>query len=439
MKTINTKLNINTSYPLMDPFTWEDILFFDIETTGLSANTSYLYLIGCMYYRDNTWQATQWLADDMNSEVRILKAFFNTLKSYKRLVHFNGSGFDIPFVLQKCKQHNLEYTFDAIESFDIYRKILPCKKLLPLPNYKLKTVEKFVGINRKDCYTGEELIQIYANYLGRLQYERLLQKNSSVKSINSKTGINSKTSSNDIISYNERDNSKNLSSEELSQILLLHNLEDVNGLSQVADILFYMDIFKKDPLDTLSPKKELTMMFGEKMEKTVNSLTRLEFLLPHTLPQTVTLITPLPEITADNRKRFPEDKDVFSLKLKISGNQLTVILPVYEGELKYFYENYRDYFYLPKEDTAIHKSIAQFVDKEFKIKAKPTTCYNKKYGRFFPQVENMFTPYFKNNYNDKITYFEISNKMLQEPTTLYQYTKSILHYISCSKETRILY
>ena len=59
-------------------------------------------------------------------------------------------------------------------------------------------------------------------------------------------------------------------------------------------------------------------------------------------------------------------------------------IPVIDGEKKYFYENYRDYFYLPGEDRAIHKSVAAFVEKEYREKAKKETCYIKKTASFLP-------------------------------------------------------
>ncbi len=433
MKTITTKLYIDPSYPLMAPHDWEDIVFFDIETTGFSANTAYLYLIGCMYYKDNSWQLTQWLADDMNSEQQILEAFFHMLSSHKRLVHFNGTGFDIPFIQQKCRKHNMGLSFDQIESYDIYKKILKLKKLLPLPNYKLKTVEKFVGINRTDTFSGEELIQIYANYLGRLQYEKLLQRGSQNKSAAESNTGNS-------ITRIERDNTKNLSSQELSEIILLHNFEDVKGLIRVADMLFYLDIFENCPLQSVSLKEEPAQEDSLSAQINKEQLPyRLCFnsVLPFNLPQPVTLLTPLPGIgtvEAENKNSFL----LFSVKLLLKDNQLTLKLPVYNGELKYYFENYRDYFYLPKEDTAIHKSVAQYVDKEFKVKAKPANCYNKKQGRFLPQTETLFQPDFKNALTDKITYFELSDKTLEDPKSLNEYIKSILQYILTNKATTLV-
>lgn len=433
MKTITTKLNINPSYPLMAPYDWEDTVFFDIETTGFSANTAYLYLIGCMYYKDNSWQITQWLADDMNSEQPIIEAFFHMLSSHKRLIHFNGTGFDIPFILQKCRKHNMGLSFGQIESYDIYKKILKLKKLLPLPNYKLKTVEKFVGINRTDTFSGEELIQIYANYLGRLQYEKLLRKSSQNKSSTESNTGNS-------IPRIERDNTKNLSSQELSEIILLHNFEDVKGLIRVADMLFYLDIFENCPLQTVSlqeePAREGTLSV-QGYEEQLSSVLCLHSVLPFNLPQPVILHTPLPEIGTPDTEN-PNSSALFCVKLLLKSNLLTLKLPVYNGELKYYFENYRDYFYLPKEDTAIHKSVAQYVDKEFKVKAKPANCYNKKQGRFLPQTETLFKPDFKNAPSDKITYFELSDKTLEDSKSLNEYIKSILQYILTNKATTLV-
>ena len=396
MITLHTKLNIVSSFPLQYPYSWEDIIFFDIETTGFSASTSYLYLIGCMYYKENTWQMIQWLADDMNSEAEILDTFFNTLKSYKRLVHFNGTGFDIPYILHKCKQHHLQDPFQTIESFDIYKKLLPLKKMLPLSNYKLKTIELFLGLERKDSYSGEELIQIYANYLGRIQYERLLlcQSNNNIPM------------------------SSSPSSEELSHIFLLHNMEDVKGLLQVADILYFTTLFEKD-IDILVGDSSLD-----------ENYLILKFILPYSLPHAISWRAPL--------KMNDSCKDM-SLQLSAVNNQLTLIIPIYHGELKYFYDEYKNYYYLPKEDMAIHKSVAQYVDKEFRMKAKASNCYTRKSSSFLPQQEVLISPSFKAEYTDKLSYFESSNTLFMQAPMLNNYAKSLIHYIERNKETEISY
>ena len=56
--------NFFISYPLNKLAPLERILFLDIETTGFAAKSSYLYLIGCAYYRGgngipyNGWRKT---------------------------------------------------------------------------------------------------------------------------------------------------------------------------------------------------------------------------------------------------------------------------------------------------------------------------------------------------------------------------------------------
>ena len=76
----------------------EDLLFFDIETTGFSGEYSMLYLIGCVYYRNNCWNLIQWFADTPDSEKELLETFFVFLKDFTVIIHFNGDGFDIPYL-----------------------------------------------------------------------------------------------------------------------------------------------------------------------------------------------------------------------------------------------------------------------------------------------------------------------------------------------------
>ena len=42
------------------------------------------------------------------------------------------------------------------------------------------------------------------------------------------------------------------------------------------------------------------------------------------------------------------------------GTEGILKVPLYEEEMKYFYSNYKDYYYLPAEDTALHKSVSSF-------------------------------------------------------------------------------
>ena len=70
------------------PFSREEFLFFDIETTGFSGDTSQLYLIGCVYHDGFGWKLIQWFADTRQAESELLDAFFVFIKRFKTLIHF---------------------------------------------------------------------------------------------------------------------------------------------------------------------------------------------------------------------------------------------------------------------------------------------------------------------------------------------------------------
>lgn len=356
MQIFQKKLEQSPNYLFDNKFKKSDILYFDIETTGFSPETTVLYLIGCVYYLEDGWHSIQWFADDRNSELKILESFFELLKKYKILVHFNGDGFDIPYILKKCKQYHLDFSFENIESVDIYKKILPYKRFLKLENLKQKTIEKFLDMKRDDKYSGGELIQIYGTYL-KSRYQN------------------------------------NVEDKELLHLLLLHNEEDIIGLLGVTAILNYSDIFTKD------------------IEVTCASLMEEELIL------NIHLACNLPK-----RISFGNDSCYF---IAYKENA-TIKIKLYKNELKFFYDNYKDYYYLPEEDTAIHKSVAFYVDKDFRTRAKAANCYSKKTGSFVPQYEEILTPYFKIDYFDKITYVETTDEFMANKEQLNQYAKHIL-------------
>lgn len=64
---------------------------------------------------------------------------------------------------------------------------------------------------------------------------------------------------------------------------------------------------------------------------------------------TLSLPTPLP---------VPVSLSVGSCYFKGENDTATLKVPLIEEELKYFYANYKDYYYLPEEDVALHKSVA---------------------------------------------------------------------------------
>ena len=70
-------------------------------------------------------------------------------------------------------------------------------------------------------------------------------------------------------------------------------------------------------------------------------------------------------------------------------------IPAVRGEFKHFYKDYKNYYYLPAEDVAYHKSVSEFVDKSARRQATARTAYIKKTGLFAPVFDkSLFNPDF---------------------------------------------
>jgi hypothetical protein len=70
------------------------------------------------------------------------------------------------------------------------------------------------------------------------------------------------------------------------------------------------------------------------------------------------------------------------------------------------------------------------VDKDYRIQAKAATCYSRKNGCFLPQQNEWVLPYFKSEYKDKHTYFELTDDFLNSPEHLTTYARHILDFLT---------
>lgn len=351
--------NFSVSYPLERLAPLERILFLDIETTGFTARSSYLYLIGCAYYLAGKWRTIQWLAENTDQEKEIITAFFEFSKLYRCLIHFNGNNFDLPFITQKCEQLSLPCNLDRFQGIDLYKRVAPYKYFLKLPNCKQRTLEQFLGIDRKDVFSGGELIGIYHDYV-----------------------------------RNPTEFSENA--------LLLHNADDLKGMLETVPMLAYYDLFN-------GPAKAKKVQANS--YKDINGSRRRELLI------TLALDPPVPcSVTSSAGNCF----------FRGEGSTATLKIPIFEEELKYFYSNYHDYYYLPAEDVALHKSVAGFVDKEYRVPASAATCYTRKFSSYLPQWDVVFEPFFKRDYKSRELFFELTDELKRNRQAFSAYASHVL-------------
>ncbi|MBE5906939.1 MAG: hypothetical protein E7277_09215 [Lachnospiraceae bacterium] len=200
MKVIEKEINLKTTSPQSLLYLQEGTLLFDIETTGFSPKTARLYMIGAAHLEDEILHIHQFLTESKEDEVFLLIAFFNHCQQYSSCVTYNGAGFDIPFLKEKASRYKLENVFPNLQVIDLYKELKPYKNLLKIMDLKQKTVEAFLGIERKDIFTGGELISHYLKF-------------------------------------------ESNQSEEEEKLLLLHNYEDVLGMAYLLSIRSYLDAF----------------------------------------------------------------------------------------------------------------------------------------------------------------------------------------------------
>ena len=232
----------------------------------------------------------------------------------------------------------------------------------------LKSCERFLGIHREDRCSGGELISVYREYL---------QDKCSEK--------------------------KNM--------LLLHNREDIQNLPNLFSFLAYENIFQgnikfqtaeflgseeiknikyhhqtKNPLETAHLELESSLQIKKfELEEEQKSRTAKKLCLQYYLPSPV----PVPLTLAPK-----------NYLLEIKDKSLILTVPLYQGELCYFFKDYKDYEFIPSEDRVVHKSLASMYPKEMREKAKASTAYQKMKASFLPVFQEG-EKVFKKTYQDK--------------------------------------
>lgn len=459
----------------------EDVLFFDIETTGLSARSAGLYLIGILTYtadasiaKDSNiavssdeaeisvpsalsaasnptshitaspdrsepkaaghWTLLQYFCEDVADEPAVLQAFFELLCTKKILISYNGDGFDIPFLRHMVEQYGLRtprphhstalheradcidcpdtdgsaiadarplYSFDTVESFDLFKKFRPLKHLLGLPDLKLKSCERFLGIDREDRFTGGELIEVYFEW--------------------QKTKVPA-----------------------LLDTLLLHNAEDIANLPNLLPLLRYRAL----------PHSDFHLRAHERLQDGATPLVHLAFTLLSPMPPSAhaSAENDIREVTearrlhctdagengtreaTDDRRlhwpalTLPKPMDLRGdfWALHAEGSAVELYVQLFEGERKLFFADFEHYYYLPAEDQVIHQSLAEFVDRSARKKACARNCYQRVSGCFLPECSEVYTPALRAEYRDKLRYAQYSDTLFDDEAKAVTYLKSFL-------------
>jgi uncharacterized protein YprB with RNaseH-like and TPR domain len=145
---------------------WEQLLFFDTETTGLGVGAGNVpFMIGIGYYEQAQFVTEQFFIRNPAEELAMLRYFNLCLLRFTHVVSYNGRTFDWPivqnrYVLNRMKLsnpdlHQLDFLY-ASRSF--WRNTLPSCRLS-------KVEEERLGFSRLDDVPGAMAPTLYFQYL----------------------------------------------------------------------------------------------------------------------------------------------------------------------------------------------------------------------------------------------------------------------------------
>ena len=150
-------------------------------------------------------------------------------------------------------------------------------------------------------------------------------------------------------------------SDELLEPLLYHNNEDLKGMAYILPVLYYTEI-GSIRFGYVSHEIHKYENYEGKECAELLICCRHDLYIP---------------------KSFKTSPGPALISVRTDKTAL-IRLPLVNGTLKLFYDNYRDYYYLPYEDCCVHRSVASGVDTAHREPARRETCYVKHTGLFFP-------------------------------------------------------
>lgn len=190
--------------------------------------------------------------------------------------------------------------------------------------------------------------------------------------------------------------------EELYEILTLHNREDVKGMIQLLPLLLIPELFQ----GRLTYQSDITYNVQD-------FFVTLRLPFSHEFPACFSVEIPW-------------------YRLDVDSTTCAFTIPICNDTLRYFFPNYKDYYYLPLEDEAIHKSVGAYVDKDHREKAKAHNCYKKVKGCFLPEFEPLYTPQFFKEYKDIVGWFRVEDircENAEDRERMKDYFNHLLKYI----------
>lgn len=199
--------------------------------------------------------------------------------------------------------------------------------------------------------------------------------------------------------------------DEALSLLRRHNYEDVLYMPRLLPILSYGEVLTSPLTVTALEANEARTFDGSTQKELIFTLSG---------------AYPVPK---------PRSCQCGDCYLAFRRTDLCLCVKLFDGELRFFFENPKDYYYLQEEDRAVPKSLATGVDRAYRRQANASNCYTRKHAIFLPQYEDLFTPAFRRNARDRKSYFELSEDFVASAALQERYVKHLLAHMNTKTGT----
>lgn len=156
--------NIPLLFPEMETRSIENLLFYDLETTGLSGGAGTIaFLAGLGWVEKNRLIINQYFLHDFPGEIDFLQLIGELLADKRVLVSYNGKSFDHPLLRTRFLMKGLKLPLiSEIDLLHTSRRLWKKR----LPSCRLGVIEdKILDIHRIDDIPGIEVPDIYFDFL----------------------------------------------------------------------------------------------------------------------------------------------------------------------------------------------------------------------------------------------------------------------------------
>lgn len=332
------ELYIKTTDTLFPQLSKKNIMVFDIDTTSFEAANGCVFLIGTLTYEDNTLISRHYFSESISEETEIIEKFLDIACDYNVLLSFKGESFDIAFIgkrIYELKKQNsqdrdlcdkLSFLYNKLQnirscSYDVFNEIHAIKPYMDFTSTKLDALRAKFGQKITERVSGENISKFYVEHIAANKLKSLLEITGKPENVGFIPDYDPKPIE-DELAHIDPD-----AGDRFLENILARNRENMEA------VLYIM---------------RLSHLF----------------------------------VMRQGHFNICLETDPISLHIQECDFSIDIPLEICELDLKIFYANFKDYYYFPAEDMAVHKSVAEFADAASKKKATSKTAYRKVSGSF---------------------------------------------------------